>query len=445
MNDTVLKEKPDSVMTELPPWWQEMVENAQTRKGDLVSAYGNAAPAPAGIYMSPETRAEFVDPQADPGTQAHAGAVLDRLGQVAAEQGQKVILTSPQDIVVPPPYNRLAQDSSGPRAIEFGLTKPFAEAASAAGMDTNSIKAPDVTQKVSSVLGAAASLPLDDLNQRAFSMRNPDYLLGVDNDVCLVTLPTQDSIAPILYPNNLAMLDDANTYSDAAPIFDERADGSATGTDPKSDMRLYLGRHEIDHCTNLDGQNMYPEYVSDTNAARGYAQDYADGLASDPGVPHFIRSLRAENTLMDINGDGDQYILNGIAPLPGEGAPLTNDEQITASGEIWDMRRDIYENAGITEEMMADPDQLSSNRYALYHESERMLRAGELDDTPYAKQLAENFIDGAERYQPESYQVDAESVRNGPAVLPPESYGVSPTPAAPQLPNFQFQGQSATP
>lgn len=443
MNDTVLKEKPDSAMTELPPWWQEMVENAQTRKGDLVSAYGNAAPAPAGIYMSPETRAEFVDPQADPGTQAHAEAVLDRLGQVATEQQQKVILTSPQDIVVPPPYDRLAHDNSD--TAGFGLSKPFAEAAGAAGMDTNSIKAPSVTQQVSSVLGAAAALPLDDLNQRAFGMQNPDYLLGADKDVCLVTLPTQDSIAPIIYPNNLAMLDGVNTYSNVAPIYDERADGSLTGTDPKSDMRLYLGRHEIDHCTNMDGQNMYPEYVSDTNAARGYAQDYADGLASDASVPHFIRSLRAENTLLDINGDGDQYILNGIVPLPGEGAPLTNDEQITAAGEIWDMRSDLYANAGITEEMMADPEQLSSNRYALYHESERMLRDGELDDTPYAKQLAENFVEGAERYQPESYQVEPDSVRHEPAVLPPESYGVSATPALPQLPNFQFQGQAATP
>lgn len=440
--DSVVRLKPEEAANGLPPWWQAELDNAQLRKGDLRSAYDAATiPSPAGIYMSPETRSALTETDLGPEAELRSEAIVDRLGQVAAEQGQKVIVISPHDLDTPAPYNPVMQDNNGPNAIKFGLTESFAGVAAAGGLNMDLEVSPNMMQEIAAVPGSAAALPLDDrLHPRALRENKPEHILSAQQDVCVVTMPTNDGLMPLQYPNNLSLLDQENTYSNEAPIYERDYDGALLGNDPKGDMRLYLGRHEIDHCTNLDGSQPYPEYVSDTNAARGYAKDYAEGLATDATVPHFLRTLRAENTLIDMTGEGDKYILNGIATLPGEGAPLTPDQQTAAAEEIKEARAELYENAGISQEMMANPEELPSNRYALYNTSKDMLREGDLDDKPYARALFENFVEGAERYQPESYQVEEDSLRTDPVQLKPESYGIS---ATPQLPNFQFQGQAA--
>ena len=447
MGDTVLRQNEQAAPAGYPDWTQEAMERASFQKGELKDAYGLASGATPvtepGLRGSRASWDQFFPPEASFDEGLKRSKILNGFEQDAKDQGQNVILVTPNDITADAPYEtRIPIESSVLKRPDIeppGLsaTEQFRQLAEENGLAMPPDDLADLARGLSSRPGAAAALPIDAVNIRAVKDLKPEDIIDAPADTCVVTLPTDKGIMPIQYPNNLAILDGAGNYSPYAPIYEQKVDGTMTGYDPKSDMLIYVGSHEIDHCTNAEDSigNPFPEYDSDTHAGAKYAEAFGKGLASDETVPYFVRSIRAEATVLDQQGELDKYVLNGIVSLPGEGKPLTPAEQLDASVEIKEFRKDLFENAGVSEKMMQDPDQLSENRYALYNKTEDMLRTGELDDTPYAKKLAEVFTDGAKRYQPENYNIDPRDAIEAYPVLPMEAYG-TPDPAL-SLPPLQ--------
>lgn len=458
MEDYLLREN-NPPPTGYPDWQQDVLDRI---KGDLTSAFDRAGsiglelpplPPMPGLYTSDATRQEFVRPDASPEQQAKQAGVLSSFDRDAFDQGQTVILVTPNDIQGDAPYDVRAINKQGyglepdketldKKPPGLRLAEEFDRVADQAGL--GSLENDDIASGVRNITsrpGSGAAASIDAANIKAVRNMKPDDIANVPENTCIITLPNDKGVLPIVYPNNLGLADGIGQYSAYAPIYDQHHDGSPTGFDPKTDMGIWIGYHELDHCTNMEDpyNNPFPEYDSDIHAGRKYAEAYGQGLASDATVPYFTRSLRAENTILDQQGKSDNYILNGIAPLPGEGKPLSPSEQRVAAEQIKDFREDLYEKTGISEEMMSDPSQLGENRYALYHETDRMLQSGELNDSPYAKQLAENFTDGVKRYQPDNYGVGSENVIAAEPTLPNEAYGMSPAAPPPQLPNFSNQ------
>lgn len=445
MGDLLVEDAPAAPPTVLPDWTQEALKKSSsgyTSTPDTPTGKNIATPN-LGIYGSTESWGEFFPEDGSLDQKLKRATIISALAEDAKDAGQTIIMITPSDIQADAPYESrsLGADLADKEPPGLSVTEKFRQTAKEAGLVVSEDRLAEIVRGISSVPGAAAALSIDNLNLRALKDGDFEDIINAPPDRCIVTLPTEKGIMPALHPSGFSILGGIGQYSNYAPIYDLDANGIPTGLDPKSDMLLYTGFHEIDHCTNMEDsqKNPFPEYNSDKHAATKYAEAYGNKLASDATVPYFIRTLRAESTVLDREGELDKYVLNGIVPLPGEGAPLSPADQNIAAEQIKDFREELYKNTGIDKDKMGDPIQFSENRYALYHETERMLRTGELDNRSYAKALAENFIDGVERYQPETYHVAAENVISDYPQLPLESYGLSSPAPLPKIPNFNLQ------
>lgn len=164
------------------------------------------------------------------------------------------------------------------------------------------------------------------------------------------------------------------------------------------------------------------EYESDAHSNKRYAEHLAAGRATDPRLPDYDRWKRTEESMMD-GKYGSTYAVNGLAPLAGE-TPLTPHEIPVAETQIMSAAQRVQDriDANILDtwddQGAVDPDKQRLKAQTMYQETRRALAAGELDDLPYGKKVAERFVEGAERYAPEYYGVAPEDIRNDPPQMP---------------------------
>lgn len=202
--------------------------------------------------------------------------------------------------------------------------------------------------------------------------------------------------------------------------------GGAEPPGTEQDWQLYMGAHELDHCENMS--RPFHEHRSDQAANNSYARDLAEGRATDPEVPYYGRDARATATMLGLGGD--DYATGGIVPLAGE-APLTDAQLKIAEAQIQEAamlpRQSILDRGGDIPDIETDPQLYSQ---AVYEETRYLLERGDFDDMPYGKQVAERFVDGAQRYGQEYYNVAPEDAINTPPAIPQVTRDYAPQPAA---------------
>lgn len=173
--------------------------------------------------------------------------------------------------------------------------------------------------------------------------------------------------------------------------------------------------HEVEHMSQASslGKNGFDaeqEYGADLKAAEIYYKAYQEGLVTDAEVPYAVRAMRAIGTVMK---EDDGYALNGLFPMPGEADIVGND----IDGGMLDIKKSIeylYANIGHdidpTKKSVGDLSAIGreaaqGHPELLYKKAKEVLALGGFDNRPVGKQLMENFVDGAERYQFEFFGV----------------------------------------
>lgn len=253
-----------------------------------------------------------------------------------------------------------------------------------------------------------------------------------DPDACIITIPDNGN-DPWTYADgsNVNLGNPLGFFEATLFLPPEKLDKDLSRGNVQ-DLQLFIGHHEGDHCENLG--NKFYEYESDTHANRQYARNLASGVALDAELPYTIRAHRAGAAMMGVSGEA--YLTNGLTPLAGE-KPL-NDAQLTeAKEQIIEAQDRVYDRieyqTGMTRDQLAgdvdkgifpDPDMAELRARHVYQETKMMLEAGELDDLPYAKQTAERFVDGAERYGHELYNVLPEDRIYDSPEMPAQAYGM---------------------
>lgn len=236
---------------------------------------------------------------------------------------------------------------------------------------------------------------------------------------------------------------------DVQGLMDELTAGTVNAADlpgtPQDYERIILP-HELTHV----GQGAVPdgepdmavnEFEADTNAFSIYYDSYQEGLVTDPAAPHAFRATRAISTVMGV--DGDRYRLNGVTSLPGETDVVNGD--IAGSTANVNAALDKFYNS-IAEDVGNKPpydpknaalDAIHEQPDLAYNKAQEMLGAGAFDDNPQGKALMENFVDGAQRYAPETFDVQPDAIpQQQPEVVQDLANEYAPSPAQPTIPVF---------
>jgi hypothetical protein len=237
------------------------------------------------------------------------------------------------------------------------------------------------------------------------------------DNACIVTMPGTHDLDSDGYNQTGAGV--AESYLETVPgrFKGENIPGTL------QDHQIWTAHHETDHCENA--VETYHEYISDAKANRQYAQDLKEGRAADPEVPYFIRDMRAASAILGTSGD--EYLTNGLSPLAGE-TPLSERELHAAKTQIEEAQQRIYnviyQDTGILQTTLMEMDNSRMNARMVYNQSKVMLQYGAFDDIPYGKTTVERFVDGAERYGHEYFNVSREDKLYGTPTMPQEAYGI---------------------
>jgi hypothetical protein len=190
----------------------------------------------------------------------------------------------------------------------------------------------------------------------------------------------------------------------------------------RQELQLWVAHHESDHCQNSG--DIYHEYLSDSHANNQYAQDLRERRAFDPELPYAMRTKRAGASVLGLSGD--DYLTNGLSPLAGE-APLNREELDLATEQINEARSRIYADIEyetyIREETLMDPNNARMNARLAYQHGKKLLEQGMFEDIPFGETTVQRFIEGAQRYGQQYYNVATKDRINTPPELSPQARG----------------------
>lgn len=356
--------------------------------------------AEPGLFMTDETMNAF------------SPKVLEGI-QKSVSPGDHVIITGPRDF-----------DESGTASIHLkslfndaGYNEDFADSLiDRFGYDPAAAAASAPMNRFSDSRWSeiAETLGYEDVQKAQLDARE----LYKDN-ACSITLPGTMDINSIGHDiSSPAGMSEGILQAWPGRLANETIAGS------REELQLWVAHHEIDHCHNVD--NKYYEYSSDTYANSQYAQDLQEGRAVNPELPYAMRTMRASAAILGTSGDA--YLTNGLSMLAGE-TPLTEAELDIAHEQILQAQSRIYNDIqfekDIRHETLLDPNNSRMNARLAYQHGENLLKQGMFDDIPYGKTTVERFVEGAQRYGQEYYNVAQKDRIDIPPEFSPQARGLS--------------------
>lgn len=176
--------------------------------------------------------------------------------------------------------------------------------------------------------------------------------------------------------------------------------------------------HEIIH--NSQDSNMSRtemEYRADMKGYEIFAKGYQAGAIEKPEygraleAPYIFRAGRAISTVLKTSGENNEYLLNGIAPMPGEEDIVGNniasalDGVNSAIDTLYEsIGMDIENGIGSQDAIAIAEDLVQQQPELLYEKARELLAKGEFSDNPTGERLIENFVDGVQRYGDSDYK-----------------------------------------